>query len=136
MAARSDAARHRRGAPNAAAIRTASPWDMLLQLPPERFAERAEHRAADVRGGTKLAGLLAVLAEVDSITTLSLAARTDLTERQVWGLLKAPRAVGQVRFADGRWQLVRGFAGRDVERAAALLRARGWTVEPPEAPSI
>jgi hypothetical protein len=45
--------------------------------------------------------------------------------------LKAPRAIGQVEFVDRRWQLVHGFAGREVERAAALLRDMGWRVLPP-----
>jgi len=71
------------------------------------------------------------LAMCGTATTLTLADRADLTSRQVWGLLKAPRALGQVRFDGGLWDLVDGFAGRDLERAAALLRDHGWRVEPP-----
>lgn len=87
--------------------------------------------ACEARPSTKLAGLLEELRACGKATTNALAIGTDLTPRQVWGLLKAPRQHGQVRF-DGRfWELVEGFAGRDVERAAALLRSRGWRVQPP-----
>ena len=108
----------------------ATPWDALLRCGPQRMTPRAEDSAMEARSGTKLAGLLAELAECGSATTLSLAVRADLTPRQVWGLLKAPRAIGQVRFEGGRWKLVCGFRGRDIERAAALLRRHGWRVEP------
>ena len=114
---------------------TASPWDALLRLRPVRrpLAIAPQPGATEARPGTKLAGLLAVLAEHENATTLTLAVCADLTPRQVWGLLKAPRASGQVRFEAGRWTLVPGFAGRDVERAAALLRSLGWRVDPPRA---
>jgi hypothetical protein len=96
------------------------------------MSARSVEGAAGERPGTKLAALLAELATVESLSTLALAVRCDLTSRQVWGLLKAPRATGQVRFDAGRWSLVAGYPGRDVERAVALLRARGWTVKPPQ----
>ena len=109
----------------------AGPWDALLKA---RRAPRAaaDLRATEAKAGTKVAGLLAELESRDSATTAALAASADLTQRQVWGLLKGPRDAGQVRFADGRWELVSGFAGRDIERAAALLRDAGWRVERPE----
>lgn len=113
------------------ATRLATPWDALLNAPPRRTVRGADDGGIQAKAGTKLAGLLAELALCGTATTLTLAVRADLTPRQVWGLLKAPRAWGQVRFDGGRWQLVAGFAGRDVERAAALLRDRGWRVEPP-----
>lgn len=109
----------------------ASPWDALLHVAPLRMTQRADDCGTEARAGTKLAGLLAELAACGTATTLSLAVRCELTPRQVWGLLKAPRQVGQVRFCDGMWGMVHGFAGRDVERAAALLRDCGWRVEPP-----
>ena len=110
----------------------ATPWDALLRAVPRRSGLSRQEVLSWKPGGTKLAALLAVLAARDSASTLTLGACAELSSRQVWGLLKAPRAAGQVRFESGRWSLVRSYAGRDVERAAALLRSRGWTVEPPE----
>lgn len=112
----------------------ASPWDALLR--PHRpirlhTAEPEPDAPQQARPGTKVARLLAELAEVESATTLSLCVRTDLDVRQVWGLLKAPRTAGQVRFSAGRWALNRDWRGRDIERAAALLRGAGWRVMPP-----
>lgn len=109
----------------------AGPWDALLFTRPQRMTPRADDGATEARAGTKLSALLAELALCGTANTLTLAVRAELDPRQVWGLLKAPRAMGQVRFEAGRWELVAGFAGRDVERAATLLRARGWHVEPP-----
>lgn len=107
----------------------ATPWDALLRQAPQ--PRRLPDVQPTARPVTKLATLLALLAERDSATTLTLSVLTDLTSRQVWGLLKAPREVGQVHFAGGRWSLSRSFAGRDVERAAMLLRSKGWLVKPP-----
>lgn len=110
---------------------TASPWAALLSGEPIRLTPSSEAVEPLLRSGTKLSGLLALLAERDSATTHTLSVCADLTSRQVWGLLKAPRDFGQVRFDAGRWSLVREFAGRDVERATALLRDLGWRVEAP-----
>lgn len=109
----------------------ASPWDALLKPPPRRGPAAVEPCATEAKEGTKVASLLAELAARDSATTLTLSVCADLTARQVWGLLKGPRDIGQVRFAAGRWELVRTFAGRDIERAAALLRDAGWRVQRP-----
>jgi len=102
---------------------TCTPWDALLHVAPQRLA---------MPGTSKTDCLLAELVARGCAPTATLAVCTDLTHRQVWGLLKYARAIGKVRFDDGLWSLVHGFAGRDVERAAALLRERGWRVEPPE----
>lgn len=111
-------------------MRAASPWDALLRPQQRRLMEPGA--APDARQpSTKVATLLALLAERDSATTLTLSVCADLTSRQVWGLLKAPLDFGQVHFADGRWSLSRSFAGRDIERAATLLRSKGWRVAPP-----
>ena len=110
----------------------ATPWDALLRPHPAiRLRTDAELGAQDARQGTKLARVLAELAEVDDIPTLALCVRCDLVPAQVWGLLKAPRAAGQVRFSAGRWALNRDWRGRDIERAVALLRGAGWRVMPP-----
>jgi len=103
----------------------ASPWAALL-APPTRWIDVERD---DARPGTKLASLLRQMAGLPSATTLELAVRANLTIRQVWGLLKEPRACGQVRFAAGRWSLAPDFEGRAVQRAIALLRERGWRVE-------
>lgn len=107
----------------------ASPWDALLRQATQ--PRRPSGVQPKDRPGTKLATLLELLAERDSATTLTLSVCADLTSRQVWGLLKAPRDVGQVHFADGRWSLSRSFAGHDIERAAKFLRSKGWRVTPP-----
>jgi hypothetical protein len=112
-------------------MKQASPWDALLKVPPQRISQPVPKEDGGAKPPTRTAELLAVLGQREDATTLQLAVCTDLTPRQVWGLLKQPRAIGQVRFEGDRWSLVREFAGRDVERAAALLRARGWRVEPP-----
>jgi hypothetical protein len=114
-----------------AMVRHAGPWDALLSAPGHRMTPRADDVPAAARDGSKLAALLGALAGVDNLPTAALGARCDLDSRQVWGLLKAPRAVGQVRFSDGRWALTPGFAGREIERAATLLRSKGWQVARP-----
>ena len=96
----------------------ATPWDALLRHPAIRLRPDAEPGAQDARQGTKLARVLAELAQLDNIPTLALCVRCDLERRQVWGLLKAPRAAGQVTFSAGRWALNRDWRGRDIERAA------------------
>lgn len=113
----------------------ASPWDALLR--PHRpirlhtTAEPEPDAPQQARPGTKVARLLDELAQADSMPTLALCVRCDMTPAQIWGLLKAPRAAGQVSFRDGRWALNRDWRGRDIERAAALLRDAGWRVTPP-----
>lgn len=106
----------------------AGPWDALLKsgTPLEDTKENESYGTT-----TKVVGLLAALSSCESATTLDLAVRCSLTIRQVWGLLKQPRNNGQVRYVGGRWELVPGFPGVDVERAAELLRRHGWAVEPP-----
>lgn len=115
--------------------RLASPWDALLRAPRAPAAAAPETGCEDARPGTKLALLLAELTDAGTATTLVLAVRADLTPRQVWGLLKAPRERGQVLFEVGRWRMAASWHGRDEERAAALLRSRGWLVEPPSQPT-
>lgn len=111
--------------------RTASPWDALLRRPPpKRAASCATIDSA--KPATKLAGLLALLNDRGSATTLTLSVCADLTPRQVWGLLKQPRAIGQVQFADGRWALCEHFPGRDVQRAIELLKDKGYRIQGPQ----
>lgn len=110
----------------------ATPWDVLLRAPRIRLQPASDEPAPQAKAGTKLARLLDELAQRDSATTMTLSVCAELSSRQVWGLLKAPREIGQVKFVAGRWSLVREFPGRDVERAAALLRSRGWSVAPPD----
>lgn len=110
----------------------ATPWDVLLCAPPMRLcADQMFDADSSATPGSKLAGLLSELAQLGSATTLALAVRCDLTPRQVWGLLKAPRQRGQVFFDAGRWSVNHNYAGHQIERAAALLRDLGWTVLPP-----
>lgn len=114
---------------------TATPWDALLRSPltPIRLRPSdGQPEPQQAREGTKLALLLAELAQVESATTLSLCVRAELEPRQVWGLLKAPRDTGQVSHSKGRWTLNRAWRGREIERAAAVLQEAGWTVIEPE----
>jgi hypothetical protein len=112
----------------------ASPWDALLRHP---RSIRMTPVASDLpdcdapRSNGKTAALLAELARVDSLPTVTLGALCELETRHVWGLLKAPRARGQVFFEAGRWRLNREWHGTEIERAAALLRDAGWTVREP-----
>lgn len=118
--------------------RPATPWDALLRTRPVRRPKPLPASAAALQAqpGTKLAGLLAELERHRSMPTLALAVTVDLTPNQVWGLLKCPRDRGQVSFDGGRWSLNRDWPGADVMRAAALLRSKGWVVEPPEGKEI
>lgn len=65
------------------------------------------------------------------MSTNELADAGAMTSKQVWGLLKAPRALGQVRYVECLWELDRDFPGADVVRACELLRDKGWKVTPP-----
>lgn len=112
----------------------ASPWDALLNVQHAvRLQAPRASAAPEPKPATKTAGLLELLAHSPGLTTLALAFEADLTPNQVWGLLKDPRGAGQVTYDGGRWESVVDFPGRDVMRAAELLRRKGWTVEPPEA---
>lgn len=113
-------------------VQRAGVWDALMRAPRCSLSPGPDD-STEARGGSKLAGLLAELATVESLPTGALGARCDLDSRQVWGLLKAPRAAGQVQFDGKRWALAPDFPGRDVQRAVELLRARGWRVTPPNA---
>lgn len=113
----------------------ASPWDALLNLrEPISLQDFKELQLGKpwAEADTKLSVLLRELGAGDR-TTLSLSIACDLTSNQVWGLLKGPRADRQVTFENGRWSLVPNYPGRDVIKAAKLLRSKGWIVEPPEA---
>lgn len=126
-----DFAPHQASAPAARHPGPAGLWDALLRQPAPRAESADPQPASEVQAGTKVARLIAELAECETATTASLATCVGITTNQVWGLLKAARKNGQVRFAGTRWELVRTYAGRDVDRAAELLRRNGWRVEPP-----
>lgn len=81
--------------------------------------------------GTATAHLLHLLLCSGPMTTAELAEDAALSTRAVWGLLKGPRAAGQVTHDDGLWEIDADFPGLDVIRAAELLRERGWRVDAP-----
>lgn len=90
--------------------------------------------AGKTSADTKVGYLLYMMDCAAALSTVDLARATGLESRLVWGLLKAPRERGQVRFADGLWSLNHDYVEQqhdDVVRAAALLRSNGWSVEPP-----
>lgn len=109
----------------------ASPWDALLKAQPQR--RHAPPPADAAKPSTKVGQIMFELAHCGPASTTKLAILTDLETRQVWGLLKNHRTNGQVKFADGVWQLVPGFDGHTlrVRKAAELLRKAGWRVQPP-----
>lgn len=110
----------------------ASPWDALLKLSqPVTLAPSTPAEPPAPREDSKVAQLLGVLAVHSSFSTLSLCVACDLTSRQVWGLLKGPRAAGQVTYEAGRWALVPDYPGADVQRAVELLRSKGWVLTAP-----
>lgn len=90
-----------------------------------------------IAGDTRTADLLRLLDARGSMSTTKLAEAAGLSTRLVWGLLKGPRAAGRVAHDARLWSINRDFCpdihGADVQRAAELLRAHGWFVEPPEA---
>lgn len=80
---------------------------------------------------TTTAKLIHLLSCCGPMTTAELGEAVGLSTRLVWGLLKGPRARGQVRWQDSLWSLDLDYPGSDVLRAAALLRANGWQLTPP-----
>jgi hypothetical protein len=119
-----------------------NPFDQLIRLaegrpfrPALRGARlRMPELPAPVRS-TKSATLIAFLQEGGPASTSTLSSLIRLESRLVWGLLKAPRERGQVRYADGMWSATNDYDGelqRELSTAAALLRRHGWTVRPPE----
>ena len=83
---------------------------------------------------TKVAALLAYLRAGGPASTATLCLLVDVDSRAVWGLLKAPRRRGQVRYERGMWSAVDDYDRElqfDIGTAAALLRRHGWTVQPP-----
>ena len=109
-----------------------SPFSELLRVATAtRTPRRTAPSVSILSGNTHTSALLHLLECNGPMTTRELADATILHTRAVWGLLRVPKNFGQVKFADGLWELDREFAGNDVLRAAALLRAKGWRLEAP-----
>ena len=105
-----------------------NPFEQLIR----RAAPRQERdQLLDAKPGTRTHELLRLIREYGRATTATLAFQMDIRPNLVWGLLKYPRDRGSVRFEAGKWELVPGFAGADIERAVALLRDNGYRVEAP-----
>lgn len=102
-----------------------------------------EQVAARLRDGySRTQELLDTIAERGQISTAELGHDLGLTHRQVWGLLKQPRAAGKVNCTNGRWTRSTAWEERRAARAelqaqtddaAAVeyLASRGWTCVPP-----
>lgn len=99
-------------------IRTRGTMSAEVQTPPD---------------GKKAAHLIGLL-EQSPRSTAALAEAAGLTIRQVWGLLKYHRARGTVSFDpdSGIWQTKNAPERAAIQRAAALLRANGWTLKEPQ----
>ena len=83
---------------------------------------------------TKVGTLLGYLRAGGPASTATLGLLVDVDSRAVWGLLKAPRQRGQVRYEHGMWSAVDDYDRElqlDISTAAALLRRHGWTVRAP-----
>ena len=109
---------------------SAGPFAQLVQCATQRRQVRRATRAS-YESSSATGGLLHLLDCNGPMTSAELADAQFLTTRKVWGLLKNARSIGQVTHRDGLWALDVDFPGTDVLKAAALLRARGWTVEAP-----
>lgn len=100
---------------------------------PCRPVVEAAPRRCPAGTGSKLSQLLASLEEGPA-STQALAGMMGLDTRAVWGLLKAPRERGQVRFDGAMWLLLDAYDDelrRELQAAAALLQRYGWTVQNP-----
>lgn len=88
------------------------------------------HRA-EFGVGCHLANLLDLLNRCVALSTADLAAGSGLTTKLVWGLLKNPRARGQVSFSGGLWALTPDYIPPAQANAVKLLRDAGWHCSPP-----
>lgn len=104
---------------------------MLASAKPQRTALAPRLNSNRAGGDTRTAQLLRLI-EAGPKSTRQLSDATGISSNLVWGLLKVSKNIGEVAFDDGRWSLCANFPGADVVRAAALLREKGWLVEPPE----
>jgi hypothetical protein len=116
-----------------------NPFDQLIRLADgRRVRPRLPARIPREQAPTKVGTLLGYLREAGPASTLTLCHLLEVDSRIVWGLLKAPRARGEVHFAGGIWAVAEGFNAemrKDLQAAAQLLRANGWAVQPPGAAS-
>jgi len=102
-----------------------------------------EQTAPRLREGYSLTQeLLDTIAEHEAISTRELTRLLGITSRQVWGLLKRPRAIGKVELVAGCWirssaweerRAARAEYQAQADEAAAVeyLASRGWTCIPP-----
>lgn len=108
----------------------AQPFDQLLRLSEARQATPVRGAQACPDGGP-LRLLLCLLDCHGPMRTTELADAAELSTKAVWGLLKAPRARGQVEFENGLWEQNADYLGPDVRQVVELLRGLGWTCQPP-----
>lgn len=96
---------------------------------------RVPEWAAKEQHGSLTDTLLGLLDCNGPMTTRDLCDAVGLTHTKlVWGLLKQHLDSGQVRYTAilKLWELNRDFPGRDVQRAADLLKSHGWTCIAPK----
>ena len=105
----------------------ASPWDALIR-PIRRVPQVAQ---PNDKRPTKTAHLLQIIEQRRRVPTLALCAEVELDSRAVWGLLKAHKQAGQVRFDGTHWLMSDDYVPAKLQRAAQLLRQAGWTVIEP-----
>jgi hypothetical protein len=87
---------------------------------------------ASMKDSSKTAELLGML-ERRPMNTFSLASEAGITSRQVWGLLKYHKDRGRVRYCpeSGIWECETAQEVEAIQRAARLLRSKGWKCTPP-----
>jgi hypothetical protein len=112
-----------------------NPFVELIRLAQHRGARpRPPARLPRELATTKVGALPGYLRAGGPASTATLCLLVDVDSRAVWGLLKAPRQRGQVRYERGMWSAVDDYDRElqlDISTAAALLRRHGWTVRPP-----
>lgn len=112
-----------------------NPFDQLIRLAEgRRVRPRMPARVPRAQASTKVGTLLGYLHAAGPASTTTLGSLLDVDSHIVWGLLKAPRARGEVHFAGGLWAVAEGYdpeLRQDLQAAAQLLRANGWSVQPP-----
>lgn len=110
---------------------TANPFSALLEHAHAQHAKVLTSPSLVGRSHTKK--LLRLIDMNGALSSADLARATNLTTKQVWGLLKAHRAAGIVIFVHGLWSLNRdAVSKREINAAVSLLRRHGYQVIEPE----
>lgn len=110
----------------------ANPFSQLIEHVQAQHANKLVI-SSRLTGRSHTKKLLRLIDMNDALSSADLARATNLTTKQVWGLLKAYRAAGIVNFVHGLWSLNRdSISQREINAAVRLLRSHGYQVTEPE----